>query len=145
MLQRTQLIKNASKCPNIWLIRVWQILAHFRRHVIGSSLYCHCMISSTFQHFWYSKIPKFGCVIFCQKYILGFQISVENLSAVNIFKRQAQLYKPIHYFSFWKFFSFLFLFPNVISKISIFTKLHDYNQNSIFNERMFVRNNIWMI
>ena len=23
--------------------------------------------------------------------------------------------------------------------------VHDYNQNSIFNERMFVRNNIWMI
>ena len=144
-MECTLFIDYATQRPNITFFIIFLIMYLFRRHVIGSSLYYHCMISSTFQHFWYSKIPKFGCVIFCQKYILGFQISVENLSAVNIFKRQAQLHKPIHYFSFWKFFSFLFLFPNVISKISIFTKLHDYNQNTIFNERMFVRNNIWMI
>ena len=70
---------------------------------------------------------------------------MQNLTTVNIVKRQAQLYKPIHYFSFGKLFILGFFLPNMECQVSMLAILHYNDEDSFFDERVFIRHNIWMI
>ena len=70
---------------------------------------------------------------------------MENFLPMNVLKRHAKLYKPLHDLTFSEVSSLLFGLFYLICKIAHFTKLHDDNKFAFFNKARSVGNNMWMV
>jgi len=72
-------------------------LAYFRRYIIRRSYGSLSAVAGVLEHPSNSEVTDFDLVFAREKNILGFKISMQNLSIVNIFRCQSDLHKPIEY------------------------------------------------
>ena len=86
MSQCAQFIQNAAEGPDIALSRVRQILTNFRTHIIRGALNCHRVIIRVLEDLRNPKITQFDCIVSSQENIRRFNVSVEDLAAMNIFQ-----------------------------------------------------------
>jgi hypothetical protein len=130
MLKSTEFIKNTTHCPNIRLETIWFVFANFRTHIVGSSNHCHCMFIGVLKDSGYSKVSQLYCVISSQEYIGSLNISMQNFSAMDVFKSHAHLYKPIDDIIFIELFSSILLFLDMEIQITNFEKVNQRFQKT---------------
>ena len=70
---------------------------------------------------------------------------MENFLSMNVLKRHAELYKPLHDLTFSEVPTLFFGLFHLICKVTHFTKLHNDNKFALFNEARSVGNNMWMV
>ena len=95
MLQRTQFIQNTPKRPHITLERIRLILTDFRTHIIRSSYTGHGRLVGGLEQLGDPEISEFDCVIFGEENVLRLDVSVQDLSAVDIVEGDRDLYEPV--------------------------------------------------
>ena len=140
-----ELIQDATQSPDIRLVGVRFILAHFWRHVVWCTLHRHCMVLRALKHLRNTEIAQLNRIALGQENVLRFNIPMQNLTTVDVIKGKAQLHEPVHDFSFRKLFVFRFLFPHVKRQVAMLAVLHNNYQNTFFDERVLVGHDVWVI
>ena len=65
---------------------------------------------------------------------MALDVTVEDFFRVDVVERKADLYKPVHYFSFGKRSALPLFLLDVIGKISHLAEFHDDDKNALLNE-----------
>ena len=96
-LQRTHLIKKDPERPNVRLKAVGLGLYDLGRQVVRRADHSLGLGLSLAEHASNTEIAQLYHVFFRQENVLGFKVSVQNLSIMNMFQSEADLREPIQY------------------------------------------------
>lgn len=103
------------------------------------------MVLSALQHFRDAEVTQLNGVVFGEENILGFQVSMKDLAAVNVFERETELNEPVHDFRLSERLVLGLLLSHMIGQIAVLAKLHYDNQNTLFDERVLVWNDVRVV
>lgn len=98
------------------------------------------ILTDSLQYLWYPKIPYLNGLIRIQKYVICFNISMNNLILMDMLEPQTQLYKPIGYYIFINFLFLLLMYFDNVREFTLFTVLHNDNHLLLLNEGFKVFN-----
>ncbi len=145
MSQCHHFIKNATQGPDVTLLVVGLLLADLGRQIVRSSDgrlgTIICMLEDSRD----TEISYLDLISLCHEDVLGLQITMQNLSIVDVFYCQAHLDEPVEdlVFGVCDLANFL-LISNFSIKIAPIGIVHHNAQTFFIHKRFFVRDNIWM-
>ena len=142
MLQSTQLIEHTAQCPYIRFERVWFAFTHFRAHIVWRAHHSWGCIVGSVQQLRNTKIAQLDCILLSQENVLRFDVSVKNLTSMDVLECCSNLYEPIKYLLLGESLTFLLLLLNVVGQVSNFTVLHLYIQHILLNKTGHVWHNV---
>ena len=102
VLQSAQLVQHAAKRPNIGLIVVGLFLAEFWRKIVWSADDCIRHFQRCLKLLGDAQIPNLYYVIFRQKHVDCFNVSVKNLVCVKVMNAEAHLNKELPNSALWQ-------------------------------------------
>jgi len=136
-------IQNASKSPNVWLIRIRFMIILLRWHVIWRTNICLSQVPYVIKNLADTKITQSN-VPFKNENIWWFKIPMKDFFLMHVKDCQGHLCKPVNNFIFWKFIALHRL--NNLIHIPTLTILHNNIQQSLtINKRVPVGHDIDMM
>ena len=96
-LQSAHFVKEDTKRPNIRFKTIGLRLNDLGGKVIRCAYDCLGFGLGLTEHTSDTKISKLDHIVFCQEYVLRFQVSVQYLSIMNVLECEADLGEPIQH------------------------------------------------
>lgn len=97
MAQRAHFVENTTKTPNIAFAIVLLLLHNLRRHVVWSANSSLCLLHGPTKDPRNAEISHFNNPRAGEKNILRLEVSVQDLSVVDMLYCQTYLHKPIEH------------------------------------------------
>jgi hypothetical protein len=135
-----------AQTPNIAFEVVRFVRYNLRAQIVGRAHHSLSLVHSFVQHFGNAKVAKFDNSSLRQKYILCFQISVQDLAIVHMLHRQADLREPVQNLILRHVSTFFFLFFDFALEITSIGVIHNDAKLPLFGFiDFFEMYDIWMI
>lgn len=96
VLELTHFVQDTAERPNIRLVRVRFVLAHFRTHRIRGTHHRHGEFVGGAQHTCDTKVPQSHTPSLRDEYVLRLQISMYDFSSMAVLHRQSDLHKHVN-------------------------------------------------
>jgi hypothetical protein len=143
MSQSDHFIQDATERPNVTLLVVGLFLTNLWREVVGRADSGLGTVIGVLENSRDTEVTDLDLIRLCHKNVLGLQITMQDLSIVNVLDRQTHLDKPVKdlIFSVGDFADFL-LICNFSIEVAAIGIVHDYAQALFVHKRLLISNNI---
>ena len=129
MLKCAKLVQNYAQGPHIAFGRVGLALACLRTHIVGRAHHCLRRRVGILQHARDTKITEFNGEVTSQKYVLSFQIPMNDSAGMHVLKSQAYLDEPVENVCFLKKLFILYFSLDVVAEVAHLAVLHYNNEH----------------
>mmetsp|Transcript_18866 Transcript_18866/g.35991 ORF Transcript_18866/g.35991 Transcript_18866/m.35991 type:complete len:332 (-) Transcript_18866:15-1010(-) len=142
VLEGAQLVHDAAQGPDIGLVRVRLVGAHLWGHVVRRAHEGIGKVFSAFHNLRNSKVPKLDHPSARQENVLGFEVPMKHLLAVDVVQAHCNLDEPLYDLRLRKLLLLLARLLDLCEQVPVLTVGGDDAQRAVVEETLLVSDDV---